>query len=119
MLNLLHGNHRNPSKPFFGESENLSTNGKGGQLGSSIGGFRFEVQPLSLVLDEIHRVLEDKGIFVCIELEKSEMSKAPRVSSEEMEEEIVKAGFSVIDTFHSPTQIANQPVYIIIAQKNK
>ncbi|WP_413379338.1 class I SAM-dependent methyltransferase [Paenibacillus taichungensis] len=81
-----------------------------------------EVQPLSLVLDEIHRVLKDKGIFLCIELEKSkmsEMSNAPRVSSKEMEGEIVKAGFSVIDMFHSPTQIANQPVYIIIAQKNK
>ncbi|OMF07227.1 SAM-dependent methyltransferase [Paenibacillus amylolyticus] len=81
-----------------------------------------EVQPLSIVLDEIHRVLKDKGIFLCIELEKSEVPTVPtgpRVSSNEMKEEIVKAGFSVIDTFHSPTQVANQPVYIIIAQKNK
>jgi hypothetical protein len=36
-----------------------------------------------------------------------------------MEEKIVQAGFSVMDTIHSPTQVANQPVYIIIAQKNK
>ncbi|MFB8377790.1 MULTISPECIES: class I SAM-dependent methyltransferase [Paenibacillus] len=78
-----------------------------------------EVQPLSLVLDEIHRVLKDKGIFLCIELEKTEMTNAPRVSSKEMEEEIVKAGFSVIDTLHPPTQVANQPVYIIVAQKKQ
>lgn len=56
---------------------------------------------------------------MCIELEKSEMPTGPRVSSKEMEEEIIKAGFSIINTIHSPTQVANQPVYIIIAQKNK
>jgi|GEM_PF-3494640 len=78
-----------------------------------------EVQPLSLVLDEIHRVLKDKGIFLCIELEKTEMTNAPRVSSKEMEEEIVKAGFSVIDTLHPSTQVANQPLYIIVAQKKQ
>jgi ubiquinone/menaquinone biosynthesis C-methylase UbiE len=78
-----------------------------------------EVQPLSMVLSEIHRVLKDKGIFLCVELEKSELSTGPRVSSKEMEENIVKAGFSVIDTVHPATQLANQPVYIIIAQKNK
>ncbi|MDN8587162.1 SAM-dependent methyltransferase [Chryseobacterium mucoviscidosis] len=78
-----------------------------------------EVQPLSMALSEIYRVLKDKGLFLCIELEKSELSKGPRVSSKEMEEKIVQAGFSVMDTFHSPTQVANQPVYIIIAQKNK
>ncbi|MEK3702585.1 methyltransferase domain-containing protein [Paenibacillus sp. FSL R7-0198] len=78
-----------------------------------------EVQPLSIVLGEIHRLLKDKGIFLCIELEKSVMPTGPRVSSKVMEEEIIKAGFSVINTIHSPTQVANQPVYIIIAQKNK
>ncbi|APO45923.1 SAM-dependent methyltransferase [Paenibacillus xylanexedens] len=78
-----------------------------------------EVQPLSSVLLEIHRVLKDKGIFVCIELEESTKPTGPRVSSKEMEKEIVKAGFSVINTIHLPTQVANQPIYIILAQKNK
>ncbi|WP_354437416.1 hypothetical protein [Paenibacillus sp. DS2363] len=43
-----------------------------------------EVQPLSSVLLEIHSVLKDKGIFVCIELEESEMPTGPRVSPEKM-----------------------------------
>ncbi|MFL0374406.1 hypothetical protein [Paenibacillus amylolyticus] len=59
------------------------------------------------------------GIFLCIELEKSVMPTGSRVSSKDMEEEIIKAGFSIINTIHSPTQVANQPVYIITAQKNK
>lgn len=78
-----------------------------------------EVTPLSSVLSEIHRVLKNKGIFLCIDLEKSEHPTGPRVSSMEMESEIRKAGFSIKETVQSSTQIANQPVNIIVAQKNK
>lgn len=78
-----------------------------------------EVTPLSLVLSEIHRVLKDEGIFLCIDLEKTDHPTGPRVPSLEMEAEIRKAGFSIKEKVHSTTPIANQPVYIIVAQKNK
>lgn len=78
-----------------------------------------EVQPLSNVLDNIYRVLKNKGVFLCIELEKSQLSTGPRVSSKDMEQEILNAGFDIADIFHPQTQVANQPVYIIVAQKNE
>lgn len=78
-----------------------------------------EVQPLATALKEIHRTLEHKGLFLCIELEKTEASTGPRVSSEDMETEILDAGFSVVDKIYPSTKIANQPVYIILAQKSK
>ena len=78
-----------------------------------------EVQPLSLALSEIYRVLKDKGVFLCIELEKSTLSTGPRVSSQDMKEEVLKAGFDSVETFYPQTKMANQSVYIIVAQKNK
>lgn len=78
-----------------------------------------EVQPLSLALGEIYRVLKDKGVFLCIELEKSALSTGPRVSSKDMKEEILHAGFDIVETFYPETKMANQSVYIIVAQKNK
>ena len=78
-----------------------------------------EVQPLSLALSEIYRVLKDKGVFLCIELEKSALSTGPRVSSKDMKEEVLKAGFDSVETFYPQTKMANQSVYIIVAQKNK
>lgn len=78
-----------------------------------------EVKPLSLALDEIYRVLKNKGVFLCIELEKSELSTGPRVSSENMKEEVLNAGFDKVDIFYPETKVANQPVYIIVAQKNE
>ena len=77
-----------------------------------------EVQPLVTALKEIHRILNNKGLFLCIELEKTETSAGPRVSSEDMEAEILDAGFSVVNIIYPSTKIANQPVYIILAQKN-
>ena len=78
-----------------------------------------EVQPLSLALGEVYRVLKDKGVFLCIELEKSALSTGPRVSSQDMKEEVLKAGFDIVETFYPETKMANQPVYIIVAQKNE
>ena len=54
-----------------------------------------EVKPLSLALGEIYRVLKNKGFFLCIELEVSELSSGPRVSSEDMKEEVIHAGFDM------------------------
>lgn len=77
-----------------------------------------EVKPLSLALGEIYRVLKSKGVFLCIELEESELSTGPRVSSEKMKEEILRAGFDIVQAFYLQAKVANQPVYIIVAQKN-
>ncbi|GIN10938.1 SAM-dependent methyltransferase [Shouchella clausii] len=77
-----------------------------------------EVKPLSLALGEIYRVLKNKGVFLCIELEKSKLSTGPRVSSENMKEEVLHAGFDIVDIFYPQAKVANQPVYIIVAQKN-
>ena len=78
-----------------------------------------EVKPLSLALGEVYRVLKNKGMFLCIELEKSELSTGPRVSSENMKEEILAAGFDLVDVLYPQTKLANQSVYIVVAQKNK
>ncbi|PAD36456.1 class I SAM-dependent methyltransferase [Terribacillus saccharophilus] len=78
-----------------------------------------EVQPLSTALKEINRILKDKGLFLCIELEKTENSSGPRVSANDMESQILRAGFSIVDKIYPSTKIANQSVYIILAQKNK
>lgn len=78
-----------------------------------------EVKPLSLALGEVYRVLKDKGVFLCIELEKSALSTGPRVSSENMKEEVLTAGFDIVDIFYPKTKMANQPVYILVAQKNE
>ncbi|ARF12959.1 class I SAM-dependent methyltransferase [Sporosarcina ureae] len=78
-----------------------------------------EVKPLSLALGEIYRVLKNKGTFLCIELEKSDLSTGPRVSSENMKEEVVAAGFDLVDVLYPQTKLANQSVYIVVAQKNK
>lgn len=76
-----------------------------------------EVKPLSLALGEIYRVLKNKGLFLCIELEKSELSTGPRVSSENMKEEMLNAGFEIVDVFYPENKVANQSAYIIVAQK--
>jgi len=78
-----------------------------------------EVQPLSLALNEIYRVLKNKGLFLCIELEKSESSRGPRVSSIDMKEEVLNAGFDKVEIFYTQMKIGNEDIYIIVAQKNK
>lgn len=78
-----------------------------------------EVKPLSLALDEIYRVLKNKGVFLCIELEKSALSTGPRVSSKDMKKEVLQAGFDNIEIFHPHIKIVNEAIYILVAQKNK
>ena len=76
-----------------------------------------EVQPLATALQEINRILKDRGLFLCIELEKTETSTGPRVSSKDMEITILDAGFSIVNKIYPSTKIANQSIYIILAQK--
>lgn len=77
-----------------------------------------EVEPLSLALNEIYRVLKNKGMFLCIELEKSKDATGPRVSSITMQEEMRKAGFDIVDTYYPKIKVANEDAYIIVAQKS-
>ena len=77
-----------------------------------------EVQPLKSVLKEIKQVLKERGLFLCMELEKNETSTGPRVSSKDMEVEILDAGFSIVEKIYPTTKIANQSVYMILAQKS-
>lgn len=76
-----------------------------------------EVKPLATAMKEVNRILKDRGLFLCIELEKSETSTGPRVSSKDMEMEMLDAGFTIVNKIYPSTQIANQSVYIILAQK--
>ncbi|TSB45719.1 class I SAM-dependent methyltransferase [Alkalicoccobacillus porphyridii] len=78
-----------------------------------------EVQPLSTALREIHRVLKENGMFVCIEIEKVDGIQAPRVSSEEMREEMIKAGFTIEEVIFPEMDVAGQPVYIIVGLKSE
>lgn len=58
-------------------------------------------------------------MLLCIELEKSELSTGPRVSSKNMKKEILDVGFDIVDVLYPETKLANQSVYIVVAQKNK
>ncbi|MTD29857.1 class I SAM-dependent methyltransferase [Planomicrobium sp. YIM 101495] len=78
-----------------------------------------EVKPLSVVLSEIHRVLKDDGLFLCIDLEETAKPSGPRVASDEMEEAIRRAGFTIKETVQELTRIKDEPVYLIVAQKNQ
>ncbi|GAA0356797.1 class I SAM-dependent methyltransferase [Bacillus horti] len=77
-----------------------------------------EASPLESALKEINRVLKDKGLFLCIELEKNDTIHAPRVPFAEMKATLLQSGFSIVDTIFPETKVANQAIYIIIAQKN-
>jgi ubiquinone/menaquinone biosynthesis C-methylase UbiE len=76
-----------------------------------------EVQPLSTALKEINRVLDDKGLLLCIDFEETESASGRRVSSKDMVAEMKNAGFTIVNTIYPATKIMNQPVYMILAQK--
>lgn len=76
-----------------------------------------EVKPLSDILQQIKRVLKEGGYFLCLEYEKVEAAiDGPpmniRIPSAIMEQEIINAGFSIIQKL-SPTD----HVYIFIAKR--
>ncbi|CDQ40515.1 class I SAM-dependent methyltransferase [Virgibacillus salexigens] len=72
-----------------------------------------EVQPLSNALQQIKQVLREDGYFVCVEFEEKEFSPngPPRISSSDMEQALINAGFHITEKF-SP----NELLYIIIAK---
>ncbi|QXE01539.1 class I SAM-dependent methyltransferase [Terribacillus sp. DMT04] len=76
-----------------------------------------EVQPLSTALKEINRVLDDKGLLLCIDFEETASTSGRRVSSKDMAAEMQNAGFTIVDTIFPTTKIMNQSIYMILAQK--
>ena len=76
-----------------------------------------EIKPLSSALQEIHRVLKDKGIFLCVEFEPIEETSKPRVPSLKMEEELTQAGFIVKEKIYPNAKMLEQDLYIMIAEK--
>ncbi|MDD7795889.1 class I SAM-dependent methyltransferase [Clostridium sp. 'White wine YQ'] len=76
-----------------------------------------EVNSLSNTLNEIKRVLKDGGHFLCFEIEKKENHIAgkpmpPRISSLEMEKELIDAGFKITQKV-----FPNDSHYIFIVKK--
>lgn len=76
-----------------------------------------EITPLSDALEDIFRVITKDGYLLCVELEKKEVSRGPRVHSSIMEQELRNAGFNIKEKIFPPNKIANEDLYIIIAQK--
>lgn len=73
-----------------------------------------EVKDVAHSLQQIKQVLKPDGYFICIEFEKKDKPADyhPRISSATMEQEIINAGFRVIQKVY-PTEV----IYIIIAKK--
>lgn len=76
-----------------------------------------EVDPLSPVLRELRRVLKTGGYLLCMEYEKEESTvKGPpmhiRISSAEMETELISAGFQIAQKV-----FPQESIYIITAHK--
>lgn len=76
-----------------------------------------EVGPLSAVLEQVSRVLKKEGYFLCLEYEKEESStQGPpmniRISSDQMEKELISAGFVV-----EQKKFYADSIYIITAKK--
>ncbi len=106
-IELVHGNIENI--PLPAESVNIV-------LASLI---LHEVRPLPNVLQQINRVLKTDGHLLCLEYEKDEnFVQGPpmniRIPSSVMEEELVKAGFSVVQKV-----FPQEAIYIIIAKKQE
>lgn len=76
-----------------------------------------EVGPLPMVIRQISGVLKTGGQLLCLEYEKDEkFVQGPpmniRIKSSELEEELIKAGFSVVRK-----EFPQEPIYIIVAEK--
>lgn len=73
-----------------------------------------EVNPLPQSLQQIKQVLKQDGYFVCVEFEKKDKSPdgPPRISSSEMEQEVINAGLTITQKLF-PTD----SLYIFIAKK--
>ncbi|MBM7634847.1 class I SAM-dependent methyltransferase [Geomicrobium sediminis] len=76
-----------------------------------------EIKPLSSALDEAFRVLKRGGMIQVIEIEATEKSRGPRVSSKDMSAALEEAGFVISQTLFPDLTIANEPVYIHLATR--
>src|SRR5690625_2462983 len=76
-----------------------------------------EVTALLSGLEEIFRVMTKNGYLLCVEFEKNQASVGPRVHSSIMEQELRNAGFDIKEKVFPSTKVANEDLYIIIAQK--
>lgn len=68
-------------------------------------------------MKQINRVLIEKGYLLCVEFEPKEASVSPRVHSSVMEQELLSAGFDIKEKIFPTNKVANEALYIIIAQK--
>lgn len=78
-----------------------------------------EVEPLTRVIKQIGGVLKTGGHLLCLEYEKDErFVQGPpmniRIKSSELEEELIKAGFSVVRK-----EFPQESIYIIVAKKEE
>lgn len=76
-----------------------------------------EVRSLTKVVNQISSVMKSGGYLLCLEYEKDErFVQGPpmniRIKSSELEEELIKAGFSVVQK-----EFPRENLYIIIAKK--
>lgn len=76
-----------------------------------------EVNPLSVVLDQIRSTLKQGGVFVCIDIEKTENASGPRVFSREMEQEMMNAGFTIVTKSFPAMKLGKEPLYVIVGRK--
>ncbi|MFC5711928.1 class I SAM-dependent methyltransferase [Thalassorhabdus alkalitolerans] len=74
-----------------------------------------EIQPLSVLLQQMKNVLKKEGYLICLELEpKISSGKVPRITLEGMEREMNEAGFKVIGKFFPA-----ESLYMLVAQKTE
>lgn len=72
-----------------------------------------EIQPLAPLLQQMKNILKKEGYLVCLELEPKDSSeKAPRITLEGMEREMIEAGFKITEKFFPA-----ESLYMLVAQK--
>ncbi|MFJ5772206.1 class I SAM-dependent methyltransferase [Psychrobacillus sp. NPDC093180] len=72
-----------------------------------------EIQPLAPLLQQMKNVLKKEGYLICLELEPKRISeKAPRITMEKMEREMIEAGFQITEKFFPA-----ESLYMLVAQK--
>lgn len=76
-----------------------------------------EVKPLSIVLKGLKRTLKQGGLFVCVDIEKTDDALGPRVSSSEMEQEMINAGFVIVKKAFPKKKLGKELLYVIVGKK--
>ncbi|WP_407271373.1 class I SAM-dependent methyltransferase [Radiobacillus sp. PE A8.2] len=72
-----------------------------------------EIKPLAPLLQQMYNVLKKDGYLICLELEpKGSSAKAPRITVEGMERELIQAGFLVTEK-----KLPAESLYMLVAEK--